>query len=64
MTIERFDPLDPCDLSARMEADSDGDWVRFYDHEEAIDEVRYDLKELQKKYDKLVEKLGDLYREG
>lgn len=37
-----------------------GDWVK-YDDYETLEDVH---EELQDKYNKLVEKLGDLFREG
>lgn len=41
-----------------------GEFVTFEDHEDALINAQIDFNELQKKYNKLVNTLGDLYREG
>lgn len=53
------------DLEARcMFNCSDDDYVLFEDYEDELFNVQYDLKALQRKYDLLVEKIGEIYREA
>ena len=50
--------------STGMDHNDEGDYVFFDDHEDALLNAAWELKELQKKYDKLVEKLGSIYKEA
>lgn len=62
--IERYDmQYDDCNNDF-IGKDIDGNYVLFEDYEDALLDAQYDLKELQKKYDKLIEKIGEIYREG
>ncbi len=58
-----------CDLESDygggyMRIHASGDYVTYEDYENDILDIKYDLDILQKKYDRLVEKLGELYRES
>lgn len=46
-----------------MQEETDGDYVLFEDYENALADAEYDHDQLQKKYDRLIEILGDLHRE-
>lgn len=59
--IKRYDPAW---RDGFMQEESDGDYVLFDDYEEALGNLEYDLKALQRKYDILVDKIGDVYREA
>jgi len=41
-----------------------GEYITYEDHEDALLDAKYDYDQLQKKYDKLVNKLGALYQEA
>ena len=47
-----------------MFACSDGDYILFEDYEDKLLDAKYDYDQLEKKYDKLVNKLGSLYQEA
>lgn len=57
--MERVDYEDYC-----MVLSSSGDYVMFEDYEDKLLDAKYDYDQLQKKYDRLIGILGDLYREG
>lgn len=62
--INRWDleRIDYEDFAMRLSVS--GDYVLFEDYEEALGNLEYDLKALQRKYDLLVDKIGDVYREA
>lgn len=64
MMIKRYDPTNDDTFLETMEESSSGDYVTFDDYEDAIADAEHDLKELQKKYDKLLGRLGEIVREG
>jgi hypothetical protein len=58
--IKLYCPVHTDGPGAEMVEDSSGEWVSGDDYFNVL----VDLRGLQKKYDKLVEKLGDLYKEA
>jgi hypothetical protein len=56
--INRYDTAD---YSGHMREDVSGDYVLFEDYEDALIDAQVDLKELQKKYDALVDKIQSLW---
>lgn len=59
-SVKLYSPVYTDGPGAVMEEDDSGEWVSGDDYVDAL----IDLKNLQAKYDRLAEKLGDLYREG
>lgn len=59
--VKRYDTAD---YSGHMREDVSGDYVIFEDYEDALIDAQADLKEIQKKYDNLLNTLGMLYQEG
>jgi hypothetical protein len=47
-----------------MVENSKGDYVLFDDYEDKLLDAKYDYDQLQKRYDALVYKLGELYQEA
>jgi hypothetical protein len=48
----------------KMVENSKGDYVLFDDYEDKLLDAKYDYDQLQKRYDALVYKLGELYQEA
>ena len=61
--IKRYDPEHDYG-SCWMELHSSGDYVLFEDYEDALIDAAYDLRVLQEKYDALVKKIGNIYKEA
>jgi hypothetical protein len=63
--IRRFDLITSDERTeyAAMGKEKNGEFVAYEDFVDFVEDFQYDLRELQTKYDKLVNKLGDLYRE-
>lgn len=64
MSIKRYD-LERTDYEDfDMVESSVGNYVLFDDYEDKLLDAKYDYDQLQKKYDRLIGILGELYREG
>ena len=62
MMIKRYDFEDTHGEDVKPIERTFGEFITFEGHEDALLEAAVDLKELQKKYDKLVDSLFDLAR--
>lgn len=60
--VQRYS-INEC-ASTGMDHNDEGDYVLFDDYEDKLLDAKYDYDQLQKKYDRLIGILGDLYREG
>lgn len=63
MTVRRYESLAETKTGNPLETMEEHNWGTFVLAED-FDDLLIDLKDLQAKYDRLVEKLGDLWREG
>ena len=64
MMIKRYDFEDAHGEDVKPIERTFGEFITFEGHEDALLDAAVDLKELQKKYDKLVNTLGNLCREA
>ena len=60
--IKRYDPEHDYG-SCWMELHSSGSYVLFEDYEDVLTDAAYDFGVLQEKYDKLVEKIENIYKD-